>query len=253
MYKYKKLFKKFLNLFAINIFWFIYRSPKFAHRRSLCLAKKKYFKDPKEHLKKYSELEFEPDSNTQLHEEIKKQLSHFLINFRAMNRLTQAQMGEKLGYSQQQYKRVEDGYEERISNSVSYIKKFADLTSDKKVSDFVSYLINEPPHLRSSNLSNNEQILLSCFSRVDREDRRLFIEAFCKHEDDSRFPKLIKFLSLLPHLNSDFLDLFTLVLIEVKAKKDFIDLEDKSEIYNRLRKKHKRSYKRKTEELVKNH
>lgn len=199
-------------------------------------------------------LDFETDKEFFEHqrEEIKKQLSHFLINFRATNRLTQAQMGVKLGCSQQQYKRVEDGEEDRIANAICYIKKFSDLNGSKKISDFVGYLVNEPPQVRASNLSNNEQILVSAFSTVDREDRRLFIEGYCRDNHGLKFSKVIKILSLIPNISNEFLDLFIFSLMENKANPDFIDLEEKKQMFEKLKQRQKRSYKRKNPDLVKN-
>ena len=218
------------------------------------MAKKKYSTNSGAPIPEIiNEIENDKELSSQEREEIKKQLSHFLINFRATNRFTQAQMGLKLGCSQQQYKRVEDGEEDRIANAISYIQKFAELNGSKNVSDFVAYLINEPPQMRASNLSNNEQILLSCFAKVDREDRRLFIEGYCKSNDGNKFAKVIKILSLLPDISSDFLDLYTFALLEGKSNQDFIDIEEKKNIYNRLREKQKRSYKKKNEEIMENH
>lgn len=177
-------------------------------------------------------------------EEIKKQLSHFLINYRATNRLTQAQMGALLGCSQQQYKRVEDGDEDRIANAISYIDRFAELNGSKSVTEFVAYLTNEPPQMRASNLSKNEQILLSCFSCVDREDRRIFIERYCNGNSSEKFSKIIKILSLIPEVSPHFLDLYIFALLENKSNPDFIDVEEKKNIYNKLREKQKRNFKR---------
>lgn len=199
-------------------------------------------------------LDSEADKEFYEHQrdEIKKQLSHFLINFRATNRLTQAQMGIKLGCSQQQYKRVEDGEEDRIANAICYIKKFADLNGTKKISDFVGYLINEPPQLRASNLSSNEQMLVSSFASVDREDRRLFIEGYCRDHNGLKFAKIIKILSLIPNMSNEFLDLFIFSLMENKANPDFIDIEEKKQMFEKLKQRQKRSYKRKNPDLVKN-
>ncbi len=217
------------------------------------MAKKKYTKNsetPVPKIRKKIEIDKEPFSKER--EEIKKQLSHFLINFRATNRFTQAQMGLKLGCSQQQYKRVEDGEEDRIANAISYIQKFAELNGSKNVSDFVAYLINEPPQMRASNLSSNEQVLLACFATVDREDRRIFIEGYCKDNDGNKFAKIIKILSLLPSMSSEFLDLYTFALLDGKSNPDFIDIEEKKNIYKRLREKQKRGYKKKNEEIRNN-
>ncbi|KAB8039196.1 hypothetical protein GCL60_10105 [Silvanigrella paludirubra] len=217
------------------------------------MAKKKYTNTSNDSI--CDELnDQDSDKELQEHEreEIRKQLSHFLINFRATNRFTQAQMGSKLGCSQQQYKRVEDGEEERIANAISYIKKFADLNGGKKVSDFVGYLINEPPQMRASNLSTNEQILLSSFASVDREDRRLFIEGYCKDNNGLKFAKIIKILSMIPNLSNEFLDLYTFALLENKSNPDFIDIDEKKVMFDKLREKQKRSYKKKNIELIKN-
>ncbi|MGY3803363.1 helix-turn-helix domain-containing protein [Pigmentibacter ruber] len=215
------------------------------------MAKKKYSNSD---LLNQEVSDFDADKEFFEHqrEEIKKQLSHFLINFRATNRLTQAQMGIKLGCSQQQYKRVEDGEEDRIANAISYIKKFADLNGSKKISDFVGYLVNEPPQVRTSNLSNNEQVLVSAFAHVDREDRRLFIEGYCRDNNGLKFSKVVKILSLIPNISNEFLDIFTLSLLENKTSPDFIDLEEKKQMFEKLKQRQKRSYKRKNSDLVKN-
>lgn len=215
------------------------------------MAKKKYSNSD---LLNQEVSDFDADKEFFEHqrEEIKKQLSHFLINFRATNRLTQAQMGIKLGCSQQQYKRVEDGEEDRIANAISYIKKFADLNGSKKISDFVGYLVNEPPQVRTSNLSSNEQVLVSAFAHVDREDRRLFIEGYCRDNNGLKFSKVVKILSLIPNISNEFLDIFTLSLLENKTSPDFIDLEEKKQMFEKLKQRQKRSYKRKNSDLVKN-
>ncbi|APJ02680.1 helix-turn-helix domain-containing protein [Silvanigrella aquatica] len=214
------------------------------------MAKKKYTSNLIQEI--INEIEDDDELFSKDREEIKKQLSHFLINFRATNRLTQAQMGIKLGCSQQQYKRVEDGGEERIANAISYIKKFADLNGSKSISDFVAYLVNEPPQMRASNLSKNEQILLSCFANVDREDRRIFIETYCKNTNGNRLAKIIKILSLMPGISDEFLDLYIFALLEKKSDPDFIDLDEKHNIYERLRNKSKRGYRKKQEEIMDN-
>ena len=215
------------------------------------MAKKKY-NDSDLLNQELSDFDADKEFFEHQREEIKKQLSHFLINFRATNRLTQAQMGIKLGCSQQQYKRVEDGEEDRIANAISYIKKFADLNGSKKISDFVGYLVNEPPQVRTSNLSSNEQVLVSAFAHVDREDRRLFIEGYCRDNNGLKFSKIVKILSLIPNISNEFLDIFTLSLMENKSSPDFIDLEEKKQMFEKLKQRQKRSYKRKNSDLVKN-
>ncbi|WGL58628.1 helix-turn-helix transcriptional regulator [Pigmentibacter sp. JX0631] len=215
------------------------------------MAKKKY-NDSDLLNQEVSDFDADKEFFEHQREEIKKQLSHFLINFRATNRLTQAQMGIKLGCSQQQYKRVEDGEEDRIANAISYIKKFADLNGSKKISDFVGYLVNEPPQVRASNLSSNEQVLVSAFAHVDREDRRLFIEGYCRDNNGLKFSKIVKILSLIPNISNEFLDIFTLSLMENKTCPDFIDLEEKKQMFEKLKQRQKRSYKRKNSDLVKN-
>ena len=121
------------------------------------------------------------EMNEKTKEYYRMRLSHYLRSFRDKYGLNQQETANKLGYTLDHYKRLEGGQEDRIANSIDFIRNFAALDFDGDFVDFLIYLRNEsrPEKTIAYPWAQN---LIEAFAALTGDERREFMSQYCAKE-----------------------------------------------------------------------
>ena len=121
------------------------------------------------------------DINEKMKEFYRERLAHYLKSYRDRNGLSQPEVAKKLGYTLDHYKRLEGAQEDRIANSIEFIRNFAFLDFDGDFVDFLIYLENKSRPEKSHDYPW-AQNLIDAFAALSGDDRREFMSQYCAKE-----------------------------------------------------------------------
>ena len=159
--------------------------------------------------------------------------AHYIKSYLRKNKISQSKLAELLDCSPQKIKRIVDGTDERLKNSLEHLETLAAIT-DISILDFVAYLTGLNPSQRVGGLSPNEKSMLEAFNKANLIDKRSFTENYCENENEQCFAEIIKILSLLPKLNIQSLRILSFFLLESKNNLSAKDLNTKSTLINSI-------------------